>query len=52
LVAALRRGPLGPAELAPASGWADEPARAKRVADELVSDGLAAWIADGTLGLP
>ena len=52
LVAALRRGPLGPNELAPASGWADEPARAMRVADELVSDGLAAWIADGTLGLP
>jgi A/G-specific adenine glycosylase len=52
LVAALRRGPLAPADLAAASGWQDDPDRAGRVADRLVSDGLASWQADGTLGLP
>lgn len=39
LVDALRRGPVH--DLAAASGWPDDPARAERVADALVADGLA-----------
>jgi A/G-specific adenine glycosylase len=41
LVAALRRGPLAAAAVATAAGWADDPARASRVADELVAEGMA-----------
>lgn len=52
LVDALRHGPLALAELATASGWTKDPQRAKRVAGELVSDGLATWAPDGTLVLP
>ena len=43
LVAALRRGPV-PSDLASVAdvcGWPDDPARAARVADSLVADGLA-----------
>jgi A/G-specific adenine glycosylase len=52
LVAALRRGRLGATEVAAAAGWPDEPARAERVAAELVEEGLAAWDDAGGLGLP
>jgi A/G-specific adenine glycosylase len=40
LVDALRRGPVGEAALAAVMGWADEPARAERVAASLVDEGL------------
>ncbi len=49
LVDALRRGPV--ADLAAAAGWPDDPARAARVADTLVADGLAVLDGD-TLVLP
>jgi A/G-specific adenine glycosylase len=52
LVDALRRGPLGASELAVASGWVDDPDRARSVANGLVRDGLAAWVSDDQLGLP
>ncbi len=41
LVAALRRGPLRPGEVAAASGWPDDPTRAERVMDDLVAEGFA-----------
>lgn len=41
LVAALRAGPVGPADLAVVMGWPDDPARAARVSQTLVADGLA-----------
>ena len=50
LVAALRRRPLPSDGLADAAGWPDDPARAARVADTLVADGLATWV-DGDLHL-
>ncbi len=47
LVDALRRGPVSAetdgAILAEACGWPDDPARARRVAEGLVADGLASW---------
>lgn len=47
LVDALRRDGLVPvAALAAEAGWPDDPARARRVAESLVGDGLAEW-ADG-----
>lgn len=52
LVAALRRGPVSPRHIADACGWPDDPARARRVADSLVSDGLARRRARGVLTLP
>jgi len=51
LVDALRRGPLRVSELAVASGWVDEPNRARSVANGLVREGLAAW-SDDQLWLP
>jgi A/G-specific adenine glycosylase len=51
LVAALRHGPVPPAELATASGWPGDRPRTERVAAGLVADGLAAWDADGSLVL-
>jgi len=51
LVAALRAGPLDRDAVAAAAGWPDDPARARRMADTLVAEGLA--VADGgTLRLP
>lgn len=51
LVHALRNGSLDRRSLARAAGWPDDPARARRVADTLVTDGLAVW--DGRrLALP
>jgi A/G-specific adenine glycosylase len=52
LIDALRRGPLGPGQLANASGWAEDRTRARRVAETLVVDGLAVWTSDGRLELP
>jgi A/G-specific adenine glycosylase len=52
IVDALRRGPLGVTDLAAASGWVDDPGRARRVADGLVEEGLAAWLSGSVLGLP
>ena len=46
LVAALRRGPLAPADLAATAGWPDEEVRARLAADALVADGLARWAGD------
>ena len=43
LVDALRRGPLAGDALALAAGWPDDHARARRVAETLVTDGLARW---------
>lgn len=52
LVAALRRGPVAPAQLATVMGWPDDADRAGRVAATLVADGLAVDDPDGTLRLP
>ena len=41
LVAELRAGPVPPRRLPAACGWPDDPSRAGRVADTLVSEGLA-----------
>lgn len=51
LVQALRTGPVEVARLADVTGWPDDPDRAHRVADGLVSDGLAEYV-DGQLALP
>jgi len=52
LIAALRSGPVPRAEVATASGWPDDVARAERVATALVEEGLAARDVDGVLRLP
>lgn len=52
LVAALRTGPVEAASLAQACGWPDDPARARRVADGVVADGLAVVADDGSFQLP
>ncbi len=41
LVAALREGPVPAVHVAAAAGWPDDPDRAARVVDQLVSEGLA-----------
>ncbi|HYA69399.1 MAG TPA: hypothetical protein VED63_11770, partial [Acidimicrobiales bacterium] len=52
LVAALRAGPVRRGQVATACGWPDDPARARRVADALVADGLSRRVRGGTLVLP
>ena len=54
LVDALRRSPLGLAatEVLAATGWPDQPDRARRVAASLVADGLAVTVEGGRLRLP
>jgi A/G-specific adenine glycosylase len=52
LVDALRAGPVPLDRIPEAAGWPDHPARAHRVADTLVADGLANPAEDGTLTLP
>jgi len=52
LVDALRAAPVPAGELADAAGWPDDPARARRVADALVDEGLAVRDGTGTLRLP
>jgi A/G-specific adenine glycosylase len=44
LVAELRARGVGRAELARVAGWPDDEARAERVTDRLVEDGLARWV--------
>jgi A/G-specific adenine glycosylase len=51
LVDQLRARPVGRAELAQVAGWPDDEARARRVADGLVADGLARWAAGSALVL-
>lgn len=51
IVRALRTGPIEVVRLADVAGWSDEPERAHRVADGLVSEGLAEYV-DGQLALP
>ena len=46
LVDALRRGPVDRHALADVSGWLDDAPRARRVAETLVTDGLACWRGD------
>lgn len=50
LVDAVRHRPVPAGDLAAAAGWPDDPARALRIADALVADGLARW-SGGTLTL-
>jgi A/G-specific adenine glycosylase len=56
LLAQLARGPAGgrlpPDAVAATAGWPDQPARAARVAQALVADGLAVVGPDGALSLP
>ena len=51
IVAALRTGPIALERVADVTGWGDDPARVRRIADALVRDGLAEY-ADGALVLP
>jgi A/G-specific adenine glycosylase len=51
LVDALRAGPVPIADIPAVAGWPDNAARAHRVADSLVADGLATLAGD-TLALP
>lgn len=52
LVAALRAGPVGSGAVATATGWPDDPVRARAVADRLVAEGLARRGPGGVLTLP
>lgn len=53
LVNMLRRsGEVSSTALGEAAGWPGDPARAFRVAESLVADGLAAWTEAGDLTLP
>jgi A/G-specific adenine glycosylase len=52
LVARLRTGPVTPRSLATACGWPDDAARARRVADSLVSEGIVCRGPGGVLRLP
>ncbi len=52
LVDALRAGAVTAAALPEAAGWPDDPARAVRIADTLVADGLAVRDRTGRLRLP
>ena len=51
LVDAMRAGPIDRARIPKAAGWPDDPARAHRVANTLVKDGLAV-LGAGELRLP
>jgi A/G-specific adenine glycosylase len=51
LVQALRSGPVAVDRVGDVVGWADDPDRARRVADRLVLEGLAEYV-DGHLTLP
>jgi A/G-specific adenine glycosylase len=52
LVAAMRRGPVRPGQVAVACGWPEDPERARRIADRLVAEGLSRRVGGGTLVLP
>ena len=51
LVDAMRLAPVPFSDIPDAAGWPDDPARAHRVADTLITDGLAIEL-DGALRLP
>jgi len=51
LVAELRARAVARTELAQVAGWPDDEARARRVADGLVADGLARWVEERALAL-
>lgn len=51
LVDALRSGPVADAELARTMGWSDDPARAQRVAADLVAEGLVVRRSEGGYSL-
>jgi A/G-specific adenine glycosylase len=51
LVSALLRRPLAGRELALAAGWPDDDARARRIAESLVSEGMAMWSEEDALAL-
>jgi A/G-specific adenine glycosylase len=51
LVDAMRIAPVAFDDIPTAAGWPEDPARAHRVADTLITDGLAVEL-DGTLRLP
>jgi hypothetical protein len=52
LVDRLRRGEVRPGQIPAAAGWPDDPQRARRVAVDLVAEGLAVWDQSGRLRLP
>jgi len=52
LVDALRRGPVPPSRVRVACGWPEDPERARRVADDLVAEGLARRGPGNVLVLP
>jgi len=52
IVAALRRGPLRPAEVAAAAGWPDDRDRTRAVVARLVAEGLVRRGRGGVLSLP
>jgi A/G-specific adenine glycosylase len=52
LIAALRTGPVAPRALAATCGWPNDPGRARRVADGLVSEGIVRRGAGGVMMLP
>jgi A/G-specific adenine glycosylase len=52
LIDALRLGEVGPDDLARAAGWPDDPDRARRIATQLVEEGLAVRDPSDTLRLP
>jgi A/G-specific adenine glycosylase len=52
LVDAMRDGPVAPGDIAAACGWPDDIARAVRVVEGLVGDGLAVLADDGSVHLP
>jgi A/G-specific adenine glycosylase len=52
LVDRLRRGEVRPEQIPAAAGWPDDPQRARRVAGDLVAEGLAVWGRSGRLCLP
>jgi A/G-specific adenine glycosylase len=52
LLDALRGAPVATGRLPAAAGWPDDPARARRIADAMVAEGMAVRDRSGTLRLP
>ncbi len=52
LVDVLRHRPVPPSDIAASAGWPDDPARARRLADALVAEGMALRDRRGILRLP
>jgi A/G-specific adenine glycosylase len=49
VMAAMGRGPVALVDVAAVAGWPDDPSRAARIADDLVSEGLATLVNDHLL---